>query len=244
MFTTSHTHADYPECYLLPAAAPCCCCPRRSASFDGAVVGPQSPSAATAATTPCRCRRSSYCMQYTRIDPRACLETCLLRAALHARRAPAPASAAFASATPSPRRPLTSHCHPRVRMHLCSPASASPRCTARSPRRPLARSHRSLRVSVAPPCVPPPSPASVAADTSVAAAGCVGGSAQACLQTSTLKSPARICARRVSTRSICMLPIPTPGRAAHRSRCTCWKTSCALSRQLAAKSAQSCLTCR
>ena len=127
MFTTSHTHADYPECYLLPAAAPCCCCPRRSASFGVAVVGPQSPSAATAATTPCRCRRSSYCMQYTRIDPRACLETRrFMRATSHAPRVPASASDALASARPSSPCRRCRQRRLRLKLIIYAPLRATP----------------------------------------------------------------------------------------------------------------------
>ena len=125
----------------------------------------------------------------------------------------------------------------RVRAHLLDASHSLPK-------RMRARSRWSSRASPASLCAPPQSPAVSAAAASIAAAVHDEKSAQACLQASTLKSLAWICARRACTRSICMLPIPTTGRAAHRSCYTCWKTSCALSRQLAAKSAQSCLTRR
>ena len=127
MFTTSHTHADYPECYLLPAAAPCCCCPRRSASFDGAVVGPQSPQC-------CHCRDHPLPMPpilllhavHENRPPGLPRTRRLMRATSHAPRVPASASDALASAHPSSPCRRCRQRHLRLNLSIYAPLRATP----------------------------------------------------------------------------------------------------------------------
>jgi len=247
MLTTSHTLLNYSESYVLPAAA--LLLPLAAAAPDAQprstkllwvpshpVLPLPRPPPADAADPPTACstRESTLGLASRPLSPArgvACkARTCASICCVCISHSISPSSA---DEPLPPSRGIISYAH--LRAHLLDALHSLPK-------RMRARSRWSSRASPASLCAPPQSPAVSAAAASIAAAVHDEKSAQACLQASTLKSLAWICTRRACTRSICMLPIPTPGRAAHRSRCTCWKTSCALSRQLAAKSAQSCLT--